>query len=54
MVTTVNIEKKSGEIDGVKREWYEITMDIDEEKIRLYVKAEDKALFKYLMKQYEA
>lgn len=46
----LKIKKKVFEKDGEKVEYYELSTDIDGQKISLQVKEDDKKLFKYLLK----
>lgn len=46
----LKIQKKSFEKDGEKLEYYELSTVIDNQKISLQVKEDDKKLFKYLAK----
>ena len=46
----LKIQKKSFEKEGEKLEYYELSTVIDNQKISLQVKEEDKKLFKYLAK----
>ena len=45
----LKIQKKSFEKDGEKLEYYELSTIIDNQKISLQVRDEDKKLFKYLL-----
>lgn len=49
----LEIKKKVFEKDGKKVEYYELSTNIDGQKITLQVKEDDKRLFKYLLNSHK-